>query len=107
MSIENIEEMKFIIESLLNDDRIPDAPDFDDEQWAALCEEAEMTEEIFDSCLYRCHSDGYGVIFFSIVKQFPQFAPKYSQDVLDAYRWEWEAEREKNIAKYGDNSFFS
>lgn len=105
MEIRN-KEMQYLIDCLLNDERIPDSPDFTEKEWAALCEEAEISEEIYDSCLQRCHNDNNGVMFISIVNQFPQYNPKYSKEIIEKHKRQWEKEKKEYIAKYGTEYFF-
>lgn len=74
------QEKAYLIYKLLTDNSIPDAPDFTTEEWAALCEEAPMTFEIFVSCIEKCTDGNYAECYFEIMEQFPEY-----EDQLDKY----------------------
>lgn len=74
------DEKAEVLRKLLLDENIPDTPDFTDEEWDALCEEAPMTFELFISCLEKSAEGGYVECYCEILEQFPEY-----KDQLDEY----------------------
>ena len=68
-----------------------DTPDFSDQEWAALCEEAPMTQELFDSCAAACAEAGNILEFFELFQRWPDFGEVWCSqldkelDAWDAY----------------------
>lgn len=65
---------------LLEDDNIPDCPNFSDEERSALEEEIPMSAELYISCIEKCLEVDDTLQYISIIEQFPEHQP-----VLDAY----------------------
>lgn len=78
-----------------------DTPDFSDQQWAALCEEAPMTQEIFDSCATTCAEAGNILEFFELFQRWPDLGEAWCSQLnkgLDA----WNAYLELQGTKISD-----
>ena len=104
-----MENFAELIEALIKDERIPDTPVgklFSDEQWDALCEYTEMTQEMFNSCLKTCNDSEDSILFWHIIKQFPELKVNYSEEIKAAHKVIYEQEREKYITKFGTDYFF-
>lgn len=78
-------EKAYLIYKLLDDAGVPDSPDFNVEEWAALCEEAPMTFDIFVSCLEKCTDGNYSECYFGILNQFPEYGDQYDKYVEEKY----------------------
>ena len=61
---EFLEEFKIFIDSM-------EAPCYSEEQQKALTGEVAMTQEIFDSCVKLCSSEGNVKEFFDLFERFP------------------------------------
>lgn len=104
-----MENLIKLIEAVLNDEKIPDTPAgevFSEKQWDALCGYTEMTQEIFNKCLEICNVSKDNIMFWHIVKQFPEFKVNYSEKIKSAHRRAYEQAREEYIAEYGTGYFY-
>ena len=79
------QDKNYLIYKLLTDDSIPDAPDFTDEEWAGLCEEAPMTFELFISCIEKCIEGNYCECYFEILEQFPEYESLFDKYMKEQY----------------------
>ena len=62
-------------------------PDWSDQEWAALCEEAPMTQELFESCLNACAEAGNLAEFVELFGRFPECGKVWAEELdkeLDA-----------------------
>lgn len=68
-----------------------DVPDFSDQEWAALCEEAPMTQGLFERCLLTCAEAGNILEFFDLFRRWPEHGRVWCEqldkglDTWDAY----------------------
>lgn len=75
--------MNFLREMLGGDN----LPDWSDQEWAALCEEAPMTQELFESCLNACAEAGNLAEFVELFERFPECGKVWTEELdkeLDA-----------------------
>lgn len=70
-----------------------DTPDFSDQEWAALCEEGQMTQEIFDSCAATCAEAGNILEFFELFERWPDYGAVWCSQ-LDKELAAWDAYQE-------------
>ena len=104
-----MEDFAKLIEVLINDEKIPDTPAgglFSEEQWEALCECTEMTQEMFDKCLETCNGSEDSIMFWYIVKRFSKFKVNYSEKIKSVHRKAYQQARNEYVAKYGTEYFF-
>ena len=65
-----------------------------------------MTQEIFDKLLYICDHINDGVNFHRILTQFPDLDVKYSPEICENHKAEYDAYKAEYIAKFGQDKFF-
>lgn len=80
------------LRQLLGGDNLPD---WSDQEWAALCEETPMTQELFESCLNACAEAGNLAEFVELFGRFPECGKVWAEELdkeLDAITAFLEAE---------------
>ena len=90
--------MNFLREMLGGDN----LPDWSDQEWAALCEEVPMTQELFESCLNACAEAGNLAEFVELFGRFPECGKVWAEELdkeLDAITAFLEAEG-KEVKSY-------
>ena len=70
-------EAAYKLWKMLDDAGVPDSPNFTNEEWAGLCEEAPMTFELFISCIEKCVEGKYVECYFDIIQQFPEYEDQF------------------------------
>lgn len=80
------QEKLYAIYNLLGDTGVPDSPDFTDEEWAGLCEEAPMTSELFISSLEKCIEGHYTDCYFMILEQFLEYKNELDKHLEEIHR---------------------
>ena len=92
-------------------------PDWSDQEWAALCEEVPMTQELFESCLDACVEAGNLAEFVELFGRFPECGKVWTEelDAITAFleveevklsdkdiQAHWTAFRDRMRDEYGD-----